>query len=144
MPATVTKLQQLVHEDWLQTIQELADDIRIGYVTCQWILTDELGIHCITTNFCPGFWQLIKSSSVSASSRSFVISPPTMEPSCPGLSLVTRAGFMVMILRKSNNPPNGKVQGHQDRKRRDRWRAKPRACSSFSLRSRGLFTKYSS
>jgi hypothetical protein len=31
-----------------------------------------------------------------------------------------------------------------DRKRRDRWRAKSRACSSFSLTSRGLFTKNSS
>jgi hypothetical protein len=31
-----------------------------------------------------------------------------------------------------------------NRKRRDRWRPKSRACSSFSLTSRGLFTKNSS
>jgi hypothetical protein len=31
-----------------------------------------------------------------------------------------------------------------DRKRRDRWRAKSRACLSFSMTSRGLFTKNSS
>jgi hypothetical protein len=34
-----------------------------------------------------------------------------------------------------------KVQTHRDRKRRDRWRAKSRACPSFSLESTGLFTK---
>jgi hypothetical protein len=34
-----------------------------------------------------------------------------------------------------------KVQTHRDRNRRDRRRAKPRACSSFSMISTGLFTK---
>jgi hypothetical protein len=34
-----------------------------------------------------------------------------------GDTLVTRAGFAFMILRQSNNPPNGKVQIDQDRKR---------------------------
>jgi hypothetical protein len=63
-----------------------------------------------------------------------------MKPSCTGLSLVTRAGLMVITLRQSNNPPNEKVQTHQDRKRRNRWRAKSRVCPSFSLTSRGLFT----
>jgi hypothetical protein len=33
----------------------------------------------------------------------------TMPPACPGLSPVMRTEFMVMILRQSNNPPNGKV-----------------------------------
>jgi hypothetical protein len=36
------------------------------------------------------------------------------------------------------------VHIHPDRKRRDRWRAKSRACSSFSLTSFGMFTKNSS
>jgi hypothetical protein len=44
--ATVTRLQELVHEDRLRTIQNLADEIRNAYVTCQWILTAEPGIHC--------------------------------------------------------------------------------------------------
>jgi hypothetical protein len=60
------------------------------------------------------------------------------------LSLMTRTGFTVMTLRQSNNPPNGKVETHQDRKRRDRLRAKSRACSSISLTSSRLFTKNSS
>jgi hypothetical protein len=36
--------------------------------------------------------------------------------SCPGLSLVTRAGFTVTILRQSNKPPNGKVQTPRPKK----------------------------
>jgi hypothetical protein len=94
--------------------------------------------------FRPGFWQLIRSISISTPARSCVRSPLTMQPSCPGLSLVRRAGFKVMTLRQSNSPLNGKVQTHWDRKRWDRWRAKSWACSSFSLTSRGLFTKNSS
>jgi hypothetical protein len=80
---------------------------------------------------------------VSMYARSFVRLPLTLQPSCPGLSLVTRARFTAMALRQSNYPPNGKVQTHRDRKRRDRWRAKSRACSSFFLTLRGLFTKNS-
>jgi hypothetical protein len=63
-------------------------------------------------------------SSVSLSRGSFVRSPLTMQPSCSGLSPVTKAGFKVMALRLSNNPPNENVQTHRDRKRRDRWIAK--------------------
>jgi hypothetical protein len=75
---------------------------------------------------------------------SFVRLPPMMQSSCPGLSMVTRDGFLIMSLRQSNNPPNGKVQTYLDRKRRDKWEAKPRACLLFSLTSRGLLTKNSS
>jgi histone-lysine N-methyltransferase SETMAR len=52
-PDTVAKLQQLVHEDRYQTIQDLADGIRIGYGTCQRILTVELGMHRVTAKFVP-------------------------------------------------------------------------------------------
>jgi hypothetical protein len=47
-----------------------------------------------------------------------------MQLSCPGLALVTKAGFMVLTPRQSNNPPNGKVQIHQDRKRQDERKAR--------------------
>jgi hypothetical protein len=29
-------------------------------------------------------------------------------------TMLSRAGFMVMTLRKSSNPPNGKIQTHQE------------------------------
>jgi hypothetical protein len=90
------------------------------------------------------FWWWIKGSSVSTSARNFVGSPQTMQPSCPGLSLVTRAEFTGMTLRRSNNSPNGKVKTHWDRKGQVRQRAtsRARACSSFSLTSRCLFTMH--
>jgi hypothetical protein len=47
---------------------------------------------------------------MSTSERSFIRSPPTMQFSYLGLSLVTRAGFADMTLRQSNNPPNRKVK----------------------------------
>jgi hypothetical protein len=53
-----------------------------------------------------------------------------VKPSCPGLSLVTRAEFVVMTLRQSNKPYNRKVQTHWLQKRRDGLRARSRrACS---------------
>jgi hypothetical protein len=42
----------------------------------------------------------------------------TMQLSCPGLTMVPKAGFTVMTLRQTNNPPNGKVQTHRDRQRK--------------------------
>jgi hypothetical protein len=70
----------------------------------------------------PGFWQLIRNSSMSTSARSFNRSPPTIQPSFPELSLV-------MTLRQSNNPPNGKAQTHWDWKKWDRWRTSSTAWS---------------
>jgi len=92
-------------------------------------------------NLCPGSWQLTRSSSMSTSALKFVSSPPMMKPSCPGSSLVMRAGFTVTTLRQSNNPPNGKSPCHQGQKRPGRWKAMSRAWSSLSLTSRGLCTK---
>jgi hypothetical protein len=51
MPNTVARLQKLVHEDRRRTIQDLADEIGIGYGTCQWILTAELGMHRVAAKF---------------------------------------------------------------------------------------------
>lgn len=49
----VAKVQQLVREDRRQTIQGLADEVGIGYGTCQRILTDELGMHRVAAKFVP-------------------------------------------------------------------------------------------
>jgi hypothetical protein len=39
-----------------------------------------------------------------------------MQPSCPGLSLVTRDGFTVMTLKQSNNLPNGESKLNETKK----------------------------
>jgi histone-lysine N-methyltransferase SETMAR len=53
MHNTVAKLRQLIREDRPRTIQDLADEIRIGYGTYQWILAAELGMHRVTAKFVP-------------------------------------------------------------------------------------------
>jgi hypothetical protein len=40
-----------------------------------------------------------------------------------------------LVMNKTSVCPIRKVKNHRDRKRRDRWTAKSRACSSFSLTS---------
>ena len=70
-------------------------------------------------NLCPGYWQTTRSSSAPTSALNFVSSPPMMKPSCPGSSLVIRAGFMVTILRQSKNPPVEKPHVTKAKKARE-------------------------
>jgi hypothetical protein len=65
--------------------------------------------------------------------KSFIMSPLLMQRSCPGLSLVTSGGFMVVTLSQSSSPPNGKVRTHRNQKQQVRCRAKPKACPSIFL-----------
>jgi hypothetical protein len=50
---TVAKLQQFIHEDRCQTIQDLADEIGIGYGTCQRIMIAELSMYRVAAKFVP-------------------------------------------------------------------------------------------
>jgi hypothetical protein len=52
-PDIIAKLLQLVRQGQCQTIQDLADEIKIGYGTCLWILTAELGMHRVAAKFVP-------------------------------------------------------------------------------------------
>jgi hypothetical protein len=47
----VAKLQQLIHEHQCSMIQDLSDEVRIGYGTSQQILSAELDMHHVTTKF---------------------------------------------------------------------------------------------
>jgi hypothetical protein len=47
---TVTQIQELVRQDRRRTIQDIADEVRIGYGTCQWVLTEELGMHPVAAS----------------------------------------------------------------------------------------------
>jgi hypothetical protein len=63
---------------------------------------------------CPFMWN--HASGMMHFMRSFIKSPLMMQPSCPEIKLVTRAGFLVMTLIQSNNPPNRNVEIHESEK----------------------------
>jgi hypothetical protein len=44
-PQTVARIQELVCHDRRRTIIDIAEEVRIGYGTCQRILMKELGTH---------------------------------------------------------------------------------------------------
>ena len=52
-PETVTRIQDLVHQDRRRTIQDIAEEVGISYGTCQRVLTEELGMHRVTAKFVP-------------------------------------------------------------------------------------------
>ena len=140
-PETVARIKELVRQivvgPFMTLLRrwELVMGLANGFWRKNWECTMS------QPNLCPGSWQLTRSTSASTSALSFVSSPPMMKPSCPGSSLVMRAGFTVITLRQSNNPPSGKSLHHQGQIRPDRWKATSRAWSSLSLTSRGLYTK---
>ena len=90
-PESVARIQELIRQDRRLTIRDFAEEVEVGYGTCQRVLTEELGS-----------------------------SPPTMKRSCLGSSLVMRAGFTVTTLKQSDSPPSGKSPRHQGQKRPDR------------------------
>jgi hypothetical protein len=45
-PETVARIQELVRQDRRRTIRDIAEEVGIGYGTCQRVLTKELGMHC--------------------------------------------------------------------------------------------------
>jgi histone-lysine N-methyltransferase SETMAR len=52
-PETVAQIQELNCQDRSQTIHDIAEEAGIGYGTCQWVLTEELGMHRVTAKFVP-------------------------------------------------------------------------------------------
>jgi hypothetical protein len=60
-----------------------------------------------------------------------------------GKSATETPAMIRQVIGEGSMNRGWKVQTHRDQKRRDRLRAKSRACSSFSLTLRGLFTKNS-
>jgi response regulator of citrate/malate metabolism len=48
---TVAQIQELVHQDRRRTIHDIAEEVGIGYGTCQRVLTKELGMHHVAAKF---------------------------------------------------------------------------------------------
>jgi len=52
-PETVTRIQELLRQDRRRTVHDIAEEVGIGYGTCQRVLTEELGMHRVTAKFVP-------------------------------------------------------------------------------------------
>jgi hypothetical protein len=52
-PETVALIQELIHQDRCWTIHDIAEEVEIGYGTCQCVLKKELGMHRLTAKFVP-------------------------------------------------------------------------------------------
>ena len=52
-PETVARIQELIRQDRSWTIRDIAEEVEVGYGTCQRVLTEELGMHCVTAKFVP-------------------------------------------------------------------------------------------
>jgi len=50
-PETVVRIQELIHQDRRWTIHDIAEEVGVGYGTCQLVLTEELGMHHVTAKF---------------------------------------------------------------------------------------------
>ena len=52
-PETLTRIQELLHQDRHRTIHDIAEKVGIGYGTRKQILMEELDMHCVAAKFVP-------------------------------------------------------------------------------------------
>jgi len=52
-PETVAQIQELTRQDQRRTIHNIAEEVGIGYGTCQSVLMEDLGMHCVAAKFVP-------------------------------------------------------------------------------------------
>jgi len=52
-PETVARIQELIRQDRHRTIRDIAEEVEVGYGTCQRVLTEELGMHRVAAKFVP-------------------------------------------------------------------------------------------
>ena len=50
---TVARIQELIRQDRRRTIRNIAEEVEVGYGTCQRVPMEELGMHRVAANFVP-------------------------------------------------------------------------------------------
>ena len=50
---TVARIQEFIRQDRRRTIRDIAEEMEVGYGTCQGVLTEELGMHRVAAKFVP-------------------------------------------------------------------------------------------
>jgi len=51
-PETVARIQERIRQD-RRTIRDITEEVKVGYGTCQWVLTEELSMHRVAAKFVP-------------------------------------------------------------------------------------------
>ena len=83
-PETVARIQQLVRQDRRRTIRDIAEEVDVGYGTCQRVLREDLGMHRVAAKFVPRILTADQKQQRVNVCTDFVSSPPTMKSSCLG------------------------------------------------------------
>ena len=52
-PETVAQIQEIILQDQRRTIRDIAEEVDVGYGTCQRVLTEELGMQSVAAKFVP-------------------------------------------------------------------------------------------
>ena len=52
-PETVAQIQEQIRQDRRRIIRDISEEAEIGCVTCQPVLTEELGMHRVAAKLCP-------------------------------------------------------------------------------------------
>jgi len=52
-PETVARIQEIIRQDRRRTIRDIAEEVEVGYGTCQRVVTEELGMQRVAGKFVP-------------------------------------------------------------------------------------------
>jgi len=83
-PETVARIQQLIRLDQRRTICDIAEEVGVGYGTCQRVLTEELGMDHVAAKFVPRILTADQKQQRVNVYTNFISLPLMMERSCPG------------------------------------------------------------
>ena len=128
-----------MHEDRRRTIKGIATIVNVSYGTEQTILTCDLNMHRVAAEFVPRLLTPeLKGHRVAICQelRQRAVDDPSFR------SRVITVGSMGMIPRLNNSLRNGRAQDPQDRRRRGRAAARPRAFSSCFFDIRGIVSTW--
>ena len=114
-PETVARIQELICQDRCRTIRNIAEEVEVGYGTCQRVLTEGLGIHRVAAKSEPRILtadQKQQCINVCTEIRQLTSDDETF------LSRVITGDESWVY--SYDNPPSGKASRHQGQKRPDR------------------------
>jgi len=118
-PETIARIQEIILQDRRRTIRDIAEEVDVGYGTCQRVLMEELGLQRVAAKFVPRILtadQIQQRVSVCTELRQLASDDETF------LSRVITGdeswvcGYNPETKR---NPPSGKVPRHQGPKSPD-------------------------